>query len=187
MSIYDEGASNTGEIWHTALDGTNAVPNGMMTDQVIDFRIVGANTIFRTPTAIKAAGLTTAPVAAVNIAAQVPLAFAVSSNTLIYATAKQLHSCLLTLPTACQPNVIALTKEDVSAVTADGTHIYWVEKVAGTVHRCNLLDCGNSELLLAAGQASPNDIVADGASIYWANYGDGQGTGGAIMKLPKLP
>lgn len=185
VSIYDEGASNTGEIWHTALDGTNAAPNGMMTDQVIDLQVIGANMFFRTPTAIKSAGLTTAPVSAVNVAAEVPLAFVVSNNNVIYATAKQLHGCVLALPTACQPNVITLTKADVSAMTADSTRIYWVERVAGTVHRCDIANCQNTDQLVATGQASPNDIVVDGTSIYWANYGDAQGTGGSIMKLPK--
>jgi sugar lactone lactonase YvrE len=84
-------------------------------------------------------------------------------------------------------NVVKITSTPPTAITADATRLYWVEEQAGTVHRCDIADCSNTDTLLADGQASPNAIALsrDGATIYWANSGTAAGAGGAVMKLPK--
>jgi hypothetical protein len=185
ISIYDEGAG-TGEIWHTDLDGGTPLPNGMTTDRPIAFQIVGTNTFYRTSAAIKYAMIASAPVVAANLGGQTPLAFVVTGSTLVVATTNnELHACTLALPATCTAPVVGLTTNAVSAMTADGTHVYWVQAASGTVHRCDLAACATSQVLLAEGQASPNDIVLHDTSIYWANYGDAAGAGGSIMSLPK--
>ncbi len=182
----DQLGAMTGGIWQTAPDGTSALPYTMMTDNVLDLQIVAGTTYFRTATAINANTRTTMPTSVINLGGDAPLGFIVVGTKVFVTTAsKHLQTCTVALFTTCMGIVVQLTAAKPSAITADATHVYWVESDAGTVHRCDVADCSTTHLLLADGQAAPNDIVVDGTSIYWANYGDTAGAGGAIMKLAK--
>jgi hypothetical protein len=190
VGIFDDqlGAA-AGGIWYTDPDGLNAktyTTAVLLTDKVLDLQIVGATTYFRTPDAIRAATLTGLPATVMTLTTGLPVAFVVTGTKVFVATSTGLlQTCTLSLPAACTGMVVQLTAGTPSAMTADATRVYWVERDKGTVHRCDIADCANSHFRLASGQTAPNDIVVDGASVYWANYGDAAGLGGAIMKLPK--
>ena len=183
----DQSGSMLGGIWQTDLNGASPLPYTMMTDKVLDLRIAGAYTFYRTAGAIQADSRTTAPFFAASLGGQVPVAFDVTNPMLVIATAnKHLLTCVMSPPATCAPNVVQITASVPSAVIFDGTHIIWAEEGVsnGSIHRCDFPDCLAPELL-AEGQASPSDLAVLGSSIYWANHGDGAGAGGAIMKLPK--
>lgn len=188
VGIFDDQlAAAAGGIWQTAPDGTSALPYTMMLDKVLDLQIVGATTYFRTAKAINANTRTTMPTTAMTISAsEDTLGFVVVGTKLFVATAsKHIQTCTLSLPTPCTGSVVQITAENPSAITSDGTYVYWVERDAGTVNRCDVANCSTTRLTLATGQTAPNDIVVDATFVYWANYGDVAGAGGAVMKLPK--
>lgn len=186
LGIFDSGSGVAGGIF--LYDGASSSAYTMMTDKVLDLQIVGSRTYFRTAAAIRANTPTTAPASVVTLNGEPTLSFVVSgSNVFVGTTMKHIQSCAITLPAACTGSVVMITSSPPTAITADATRLYWVEAEAGTVHRCDVADCSNTDTLLADGQASPNAIALsrDGATIYWANYGNAAGAGGAIMKLPK--
>jgi hypothetical protein len=186
VGVFDDQIGGAGGVWRTNLDGTSPTPYTMMTDKVLDLQIAGATTYFRTSVAVQANTLTTMPHVAGDLAGDAPLAFVVQGSRLIVATTNNhLRACTLSPPGTCAAAIIQTTSGAPSAVTADSVHVFWSEGGAGgSVHRCDLPDCANP-VLLATGQASPSDIAVDGTAIYWANHGDNNGSGGAIMKLPK--
>jgi hypothetical protein len=186
LGIFDSGSGVAGGIFR--YNGSLAEAYTMMTDKVLDLQIVGSTTYFRTATAIRANTLTTAPASVLNLNMELPTTFVINGTSVfVGTTAKHIQTCAMMLPTACMGNVVQITSTPPTAITADATRLYWVEEQAGTVHRCDIADCSNTDTLLADGQASPNAIALsrDGATIYWANYVNAAGAGGAVMKLPK--
>ena len=186
VGIFDDGTgSGLGGMWQTSLTGTALLSyaNGQV---VRDIQVVGTTTYFRTSTAVNAVTAGGGPaVPAANLASgEAPLGFVVAGATLVVATTNNhLQACPIA-PAPCAATVVQSRPAAPSVLTADATHAYWLEGNGGTVNRCDLPGCTNA-VTLADGQASPSDIVVDGTSVYWANFGNAVGGGGAVMKLPK--
>jgi hypothetical protein len=91
-----------------------------------------------------------------------------------------LNASFVTLP---KPSCSALSLEpDAAAIAVDGSHVYWLDDLHGTIGRANLSDGSGvvAELVKTAGGAcgtvsengpSPAGLALDGAHIYWTNPG----------------
>jgi hypothetical protein len=79
-------------------------------------------------------------------------------------------------------------------LTSDATAIYWSNNgtfVAadagppnGSIVKCATPSCAGGPQTIASAQNHPRGIAVDASTVYWANFGDTQGTG-SIMKCPK--
>ena len=187
IGIFDDGAgAGAGALFRTGLDGSSPLVYANVNDAILGLQVVAGTAFYRTSSAIRSV---TSPssLPMVVTAGQPLVAFVVQGNTLVVATAtNELRVCTLAGTVCASPtSPVLVTTSAASAMTADGTRVYWVEGgVAGSVRACDLPLCANPTLL-AEGQAFPSDIAVDALSIYWTNQGNAAGVGGAVMKLPK--
>lgn len=82
------------------------------------------------------------------------------------------------LPTSDDDDIVISLAVDESAV-----YIGWLSQDGDAVLR-QPLDGGPLKVL-ASGQSGPGSIVFDATHVYWVNFGDGHGKGGAVMKALK--
>lgn len=76
-------------------------------------------------------------------------------------------------------SVATLAAASLAVPSVAGAYVYWTNFESGTIGRANL-DGTSPDQSLIAGTSTPNGVVLDGSSLYWANQGAGGAGSGSI-------
>ncbi len=77
------------------------------------------------------------------------------------------------------PTVLAPHQQGVAGITSDTTHVYWANSTSGEILRT--AKDGAQAVSLASGLHTPLDIVVDGETVYFAEFGDWLGEGETMV------
>ncbi len=75
-------------------------------------------------------------------------------------------------------NTIATGLQPVD-LAVDSQYVYWLDEMAGTVHR--FAKVSGTDVTLASSQGKPHRIAIDASYVYWTNF-----LGAAVMRVPKV-
>ncbi|HTB73689.1 MAG TPA: hypothetical protein VK762_10615, partial [Polyangiaceae bacterium] len=91
----------------------------------------------------------------------------------------------MTVRSCANGNVDHTGRDGLDSIAVDGTNVYWTEYLSGNVLRCAIGGCSKNPTAIASGRIRPCRIVLNDSSVFWTDFGNDDGTGGAVLILAK--